>query len=190
MARINLLPWREELRKQRQRDFVAAIALSLLATAGILFFVHSHINGLIEYQGERNRFLQNEIAGLDRKIKEIESLEEQKALLLAKMEVIQRLQMSRPEIVHLFDELAKTVPDGVHLTKFVQSGDRLTFDGKAESNASVSAYMRKIEKSPWLQNPSLNIIQSDKKTGSQTSNDFTLFAVQGRKKPAETEEGE
>lgn len=189
MARINLLPWREGLRKQRQRDFAAAVLVAILVTVGILFYVHAHIEGLIEHQEQRNRFLENEIAALDNKIAEIKKLEDRKAMLLAKMDVIQQLQKSRPEIVHLFEEIAKTVPDGVYLTQFSQSGSSLTFRGKAQSNARVSAYMHSIEASGWMKNPNLNIILSKDKADNVRLSDFTMFAEQGPGKPREQAEG-
>ncbi len=160
MARINLLPWREELRKEQQQNFVLAI----LGSAGIvllfMFLVHTHIEGAIERQNERNQFIETEIAALDKKIKEIDSLEAKKNKLIAKMEVIQELQGSRPEIVHLFEEVAKTTPNGVYLTEMKQGGSTLTFDGAAQSNARVSTYMRNLDSSPWLANPVLTIIET------------------------------
>ena len=122
MAKINLLPWREELRKQRQVDFLIWLAVGVLVSIFVMTGVHFSIEGLIETQGNRNRLIQNEISVLDKKIKEIQALDKTKSKLLARMEVIQRLQSSRPEIVHMFDQLAKTVPEGVYLTQFSQNG--------------------------------------------------------------------
>ena len=109
MAKINLLPWREELRKQRQVDFLIWLAVGVLVSIFVMTGVHFSIEGLIETQGNRNRLIQNEISVLDKKIKEIQALDKTKSKLLARMEVIQRLQSSRPEIVHMFDQLAKTI---------------------------------------------------------------------------------
>lgn len=160
MAKINLLPWREELRKQQQQDFLAAIMGAAGVTLLILFLAHNHISGLIDQQRSRNQYLEREITVLDKKIKEIEELEDKKSRLIAKMEVIQELQGSRPEIVHLFEEVATTMPDGVYITDMKQLGSTLTFDGSAQSNARVSAYMRNLEVSPWLANPVLTIIET------------------------------
>lgn len=180
MARINLLPWREELRKRRQQEFVAGIGAGIVATAFILVVVYLYIEGLKEYQTLRNTMLQNEIAILDKRIQEIKDIEDKKSRLLTKIEVIQKLQESRPEVVHLFEELAKTTPEGVYITKFVQAGTLITLDGKAESNARVSAYMRAIDNSPWLNGAVLTVIRGEgKKSG--TMNDFTLTAKQGKK---------
>lgn len=170
MAKINLLPWREELRKQRQTDFLIFLGAGVLASVLVMVAVHSSIDGLIDTQNNRNRFIQNEIVELDKKIKEIKTLDTTKSKLLARMDVIQRLQSSRPEIVHMFDQLAKTVPEGVYLTKFTQSGKKLAIAGNAQSNTRVSAYMRRLEQSPWLKGTDLNVIRSK----GLDANSFTL----------------
>jgi type IV pilus assembly protein PilN len=193
MAKINLLPWREELRKQKQKDFLNALVLSILVGFIIFGLVHTYIEGLKAYQEQRNQIIQNEIALLDKKIVAIKDIEEKKSKLLAKIDLIQKLQESRPEIVHLFDEIPKTTPDGIYLTKFTQTGSELIFEGKSQSNARISAFMRAIEASPWLQTPTLNVIQSpDKQTPDKTDieqlSDFTLHAKQG-KRNAETGNG-
>jgi type IV pilus assembly protein PilN len=189
MAKINLLPWREEQRKQKKQSFLTALGLSAIATLGILGLIHANINGQKEYQEHRNKMLQDEIALLDIKIVEIKSIEDKKRKLLAKIDLIQKLQESRPEIVHLFDEIPKSTPDGVFLTKITQTGADLVFDGKSQSNARVSAFMRAIETSPWLELPTLNVIQSPEKTDPDELSDFTLHAKQGKDTP-EAENGE
>jgi len=176
MAKINLLPWREELRKQRQIDFLIFLGAGIVISILIMSTVHFSIDNMIDNQQSRNRFVQSEILVLDRKIKEIKQLDKTKSKLLARMEVIQRLQSSRPEIVHMFDQLAKTVPEGVHLTKFTQSGKKLAIAGNAQSNTRVSAYMRNLELSPWLKGPRLNVIRSK---GADT-NSFTLKVAQSK----------
>jgi len=190
MARINLLPWREELRAQQQRDFISGIAAGVLATVAVLIFVHMQISGSISNQEERNRYLTTETAVLDVKIKEIKTLEALKAKLLARMDVIQSLQGSRPEIVHLFDEMAKTVPEGVYINKFVQSGRDLTLNGVAQSNARVSAYMRKLESSSWLKAPQLNVIEAKGKSKRRSANNFTLRVKQTRPTKSEQAGGQ
>lgn len=193
MAKINLLPWREELRKQKQQNFIIATVCSAFLGLIIVVIMHMYIDGINAYQGQRNLMLQNEIAVLDKKIIDIKGIEEKKKKLLAKIDLIQQLQESRPKIVHLFDEIPKATPDGVFLTKFVQKGDELIFEGKSQSNARVSAFMRAIDASPWLQRPTLKVIQtpqnnsSDKENTEKLSN-FTLHASQGEKNNA-TETG-
>jgi type IV pilus assembly protein PilN len=179
MAKLNLLPWREELRTQKKQDFINAIAVAVLFTALIFGGVHLYIEGLKAYQEQRNKIIQDEIAILDIKIAQIKTIEEQKFKLLTKIELIQKLQESRPEIVHLFDELPKVTPDGVFLATFAQVGAELTFKGKSQSNARVSAFMRSIEASPWLKVPTLDVIQSASKVGPDQLSDFTMHAKQG-----------
>lgn len=174
MARINLLPWREERRRQQRQEFFVAIALGTGLTAVIMLGVHLYMADRIEYQEQRNRFLTTQIAVLDRKIREIRDLEKKRDRLIAKMEIIQRLQFSRPEIVHLFDSMARTLPDGVYLTKVTQKGDKLAIDGVAQSNARVSAYMRNIEASSWLQKPKLKVIESKSQSRHERRGYFSL----------------
>ncbi len=180
MARINLLPWREQRRKQQQQDFLVAIGLAVALTCTVLFAIYMHIEGKKEYQKQRNQLLQTEINVLNRKIKEIKDIETKKEKLLTKIELIQKLQESRPEVVHLFDELPRITPDGIYLTKFEQKGKKLFFAGKAQSNARVSAFMRAIEHSSWMHTPKLNFIKG-KGARTKALNDFTMTAIQGKK---------
>lgn len=177
MAHINLLPWRAQLRKQKQQEF-ATITLFAAAVAGIVFFlIHTHMNGLIEHQERRNTFLENEIKILDKKIAEIRDLEATKKALIERMNIIQQLQVARPSIVHLFDELVTTLPEGVYLVSVKQKGSTLEILGKAESNARVSAYMRNLEDSPWLEAPRLEVIET-KESGNFRISDFRLIVPQ------------
>ena len=180
MTGINLLPWRAERRKQKQQQFFSITALALLSTAAILMFVRIQIAGMIEFQIERNRYLESEIASLDQKIKEIEDLEAKKRRLIAKMEVIQQLQTSRPEIVHLFDQLARTIPDGVQILDLTQSEKLLTINGVARSNSRISAYMRNLDASLWLQDPLLNVIESKQEGASKNDKHGNRFTLQVR----------
>ncbi len=162
MAHINLLPWREDLRKQKQQEF-GIIAVSSVVIAGlIVLLAHFHVDGMINNQNQRNAYLQSEIEILNERIGRIKELEAMKQNLLARMNVIQELQGSRPESVHLLDELVRTLPEGVHLKKFAQKTKILTMTGVAESNARVSDYMRKIDNSEWLTGPHLNVIKTTK----------------------------
>ena len=192
MAKINLLPWREELLKRKQKDFFNGIVLSVLVGIIIMGLLHVYFAGWEAYQEQRNQMLLNEIAELNKKIIAINSIEDKKKKLLAKIELIQKLQESRPQIVHLFDEIPKVTPDGVFLTKFTQTGSELIFEGKSQSNARVSAFMRAIEASPWLQTPKLTVIQSNLQPSNNTDaeqlSDFTLRAEQEKLNP-KTEDG-
>lgn len=169
MARINLLPWREAARQQRRKDFLTALLAAILVTFGGAVLVHMHFESRISHQQERNQYLNREISSLNRRIAEIQDLQKTKEALLARMEIIQRLQKSRPEIVHLFDELVATLPEGVYLTKVEQAGRSIVVEGRAQSNARVSALMSKIEKSSWINSPRLMLIENKDKTGTGLS---------------------
>lgn len=160
MPNINLLPWRQARRQRQQRNFAILTGAGLGMTALVMLMVHLYIARGIEYQQQRNQLLTAEIALLDQKIKEIQELEKQKKSLIARMEIIQKLQISRPEAVHLFDELARTIPDGVQLIDLTQSDRILALNGIAQSNARVSVYMRNLDLSPWFQEPSLLVIEA------------------------------
>ncbi|MBT8137292.1 MAG: PilN domain-containing protein [Gammaproteobacteria bacterium] len=187
MPRINLLPWREELRKERQRNFAVAAAGAVLIGAAAVFGAKSMVNGQIEHQVNRNDMLKAEIKRLDEQIGEIRDLESKKERLLARMQIIEQLQRSRPEVVHLFDELARTLPDGVHLDLVKQAGKRITLRGKAQSSTRVSAYMRNIDRSAWLTDPGLDVVET-KDTGPSRSSEFTIFAEQTNPRKVEEED--
>ncbi len=177
MPRINLLPWRDELRKERQRNFAVSSAAAVVLGLGVIFFSINWFSDQIRHQEFRNNLLTQEIGKLDAKIGEIHDLEAKKEMLLKRMGIIEQLQRSRPEVVHLFDEVARTVPDGVHLMTVKQQGNRITIQGKAQSSTRVSAYMRNIDKSDWLKDPGLDVVET-KDTGPSRSSEFTIFAKQ------------
>ena len=188
MARINLLPWREKLRKQRQRDFGLLVLGALVVTLLGMGYWHWYNENLIDHQIDRNKYLEKEIVKVDKQIKEIKELERTRQKLIARMKVIEDLQVSRPQIVHLFDEMVTVVPDGAYLTQAMQQGRKLTLQGRAQSNARVSTYMRNIDASPWLAKPKLKIIQSDAKNRNQTEGSafqLTLRQVKPKKESAE-----
>ncbi|WP_058557307.1 PilN domain-containing protein [Thiohalocapsa sp. ML1] len=182
MARINLLPWRDQERRRRQRNFFmatgAAVALVLLVGLG----VRMQFESMIAAQQSRNQLLTQQIAQLDQRIRKIQLLEETKADLLARMNVIQQLQESRPEVVHLFDELVQAIPDGVFLTGVTQQGARVEVEGRAQSNARVSAFMRNINASAWINDPVLLVIENKDQTGTGFSH-FRLSFQQRRADP-------
>lgn len=160
MAKINLLPWRAERRKARQKDFYSMLGLAALAGVLISFLIISFYNSRISNQNSRNQFLRDEIVKVDAQITEINELDNKKNRLLARKEVIEQLQANRSQMVHLFDSLVKTIPDGVTLTAIKQDGDVLTLTGRSQSNARVSTYMRTLEGSGWMTRPDLNIIEA------------------------------
>jgi type IV pilus assembly protein PilN len=176
MPRINLLPWREEQRKERKLAFLVALGVAVLAAMVTTFAAYLLFDSMISGQQRRNQMLRGQIKLLDKQIEEINSLESEKQRFIARMEVIEKLQRSRPGIVHVFDEIVKTLPDGVYLTGVTQisagASKRLKFDGVAQSSTRVSSFMRNIDASEWLRNPELEVVQTSKGPGSS----FTLTA--------------
>ncbi len=160
MAKINLLPWREERRKHLTQEFARQAVLVAILVGLVGGYGWYHVQGLIDNQESRNDYLQDEIAKLEEDIRTIRSIEDQREELLARMDIIQDLQQRRPQIVHLFTQLADTLPDGIYLRTIEQQGDDLTVQGRAESNSRVSSSMRNLAQSPWLKNPSLDVIES------------------------------
>ncbi|MEO6366072.1 MAG: PilN domain-containing protein [Luteimonas sp.] len=160
MARINLLPWRVERRKQRQQAFYTMLGLSALAAALLSFFIIMYFNGQISGQNARNAYLQGEIDKVQKQIDEIKLLDEKKARLLARKAVIEKLQVNRYQMVHLFDSLVRTIPDGVVLTSIKQEGELLTLAGRSQSNTRVATYMRNLEGSGWMTSPDVTVIEA------------------------------
>jgi type IV pilus assembly protein PilN len=173
MPRINLLPWREQERKVRRREFGVAALGALIAA--VLFIGGGKLlySSWIDSQKEKNNLLTKEIVKLDAQIADIQDLENRKQRLVARMEIIEKLQRKRPEIVHLFDEIVKTVPDGVYLTAIKQTGNKLEIHGVAQSSTRVSTFMRNIDSSVWMDNPVLQVVESARDSPTGGSN-FTL----------------
>jgi type IV pilus assembly protein PilN len=159
MARINLLPWRENLRQQRQKNFLIALAVAALAAAFLVLLGNHIMNQMISGQENRNQYLRGEIRKLERDIQRIEQLEQVRDNLIARKNVIERLQRNRSMMVHLFNQLAQTVPEGLTLNTVRQSGEALTIVGTSESETRVSDYMRNIEQAQWLHTPRLRIVE-------------------------------
>jgi type IV pilus assembly protein PilN len=160
LIKINLLDWRAELREKRKKQFITAVAGALVVAAGAVLLGLLYMNGAIENQQERNQILKDEITLIEKQIKEIEELEKTRANLLARMQVIERLQQSRAQVVHYFDELVNTVPEGIFLTSIKQQDKMTAIEGVAESNGRVSAYMKNLEASPWFKDPRLVVIKT------------------------------
>jgi type IV pilus assembly protein PilN len=173
MPRINLLPWREQERKVRRREFM--VALGGAAIAGIIFVLGGKVlySSWIDSQTAKNNLLKKEIVKLDAQIADIQDLENRKQRLVARMEIIEKLQRKRPEIVHLFDELVKTVPEGIYLTQLTETGKKLQIKGVAQSSTRVSTFMRNIDSSAWMDNPQLQVVETTKESPTGGSS-FTL----------------
>ncbi|HKU14573.1 MAG TPA: PilN domain-containing protein [Steroidobacteraceae bacterium] len=176
MPRINLIPWREAERKRKRQEFGVGALGAVIAAGVIAFLVNLQMSAAIDNQGERNQYLKDEIAKLDKQITEILALEEEKRRLKARIDVIEKLELSRPEIVHVFDQLVRTIPDGVNLTSLKQTDRRLQLKGLAQSSTRVASYMRNIDASEWLTDPSLDILET--KGAGEGGSEFTLNAVQ------------
>jgi type IV pilus assembly protein PilN len=187
MARINLLPWREERRKLRNREAQTLLAATAVAAVLAVLLIVFQYGRMIDGQLTRNRLLEQEIAAVDRKIKEVEEFEKERSRLLSRKQIIEQLQSSRSMMVHLFDDLVRTIPEGVRLNSIKQAGDQLTLEGAAESNARVSEYMRKLEVSDWMGNPDLQIVEA--KGADKRSRYMFTLRVNLKKPVAEGEEG-
>ena len=179
MPNINLLPWREAERKKRQRDFGVAAGGAVVAGIAVVLATVFAYSQMIDGQQQRNKRLTNEIVELDKSITEIDGLERQKERLLARMEIIEELQKSRPEIVHLFDELVRQLPEGVYLTGMKQTGSRVEIRGIAQSSTRVSALMRQIDASEWMGDPEVERVET-KQSGNSRQSEFVVYLKQTR----------
>ena len=198
MARINLLPWREERRRERTRRFGIALIIGVIGSAAVIAAVHMIYQDRIDGQNARNAYLEQQIAILDGKIKKIQGLERERQQLIERMRAIETLQTSRPVVVRLFDEIVTALPDGVSLTEISQSNAEWTFKGIAESNARVSNFMRNIEASPAFKEPRLDIIETKdserpaaagKVEAERRVNNFTIVVQEKGEETSETDTG-
>ena len=184
MIRVNLLPHRAEKRKARQVQFIILSALSLALGAVIVGFVYVAIDTQISYQERRNAYLKQEIAVLDKQIEEIRKLREQTQALLSRKTVVENLQSTRSDVVHLLDQMLRILPDGVYLKTLKQSGNQINVDGYAQSSARVSTLMRSIEDSPWLDTPTLIQVQAATVGGKRLSEFQLNFNLTKQAAPA------
>lgn len=187
MARINLLPWRAERRAVRKREFLMMLGMAAVAAVAVFGGVYYWMNARIENQIDRNSYLQEQIKEVEKKLTEIKELDKTRSKLLQRKQVIEQLQANRSQMVHMFDELVRTIPDGVRLTSLKQVGDVLTLEGVAQSNASVATYMRNVEASPWLGHPDLKKTEIKRSAEKRMPYDFAMDVR--LRKPAAEEEG-
>lgn len=176
MPRINLLPWREQQREERKKAFGVGMVGALVAAVAVAGVGWLMMSQMMDAQRARNTVLRNEIKDLDKKIEEINSLEQQKQQHIARMQIIETLQRSRTEIVHVFDTFTRVIPDGVYLTGLQQTNRNFKIQGVTQSATRVSNFMRAIAASEWLTNPSVEVLQTTR--GSGQSSSFTLTAEQ------------
>lgn len=176
-TRINLLPWREMRRKEQDRQLLTIAVGAWILMGVIVFYAHVHVTSLIDNQNRRNDFLNQEIAKVQKEIKEIAELKKQRSDLIARMNVIYQLQGDRTQVVHMFDELARKLPDGVYFTSLKDSGNAIALQGVAQSNARVSALMRNLASSDWFADPELVVITVQAKGNDRVST-FSLNVKQ------------
>ena len=188
MPRINLLPWREELRQKRKKEFLGALVGAMLFGGLLGYGYKLGVQAQIRGQNERNTTLRNEIAELDKQIEEINTLEAQKERLIARMEIIDQLQRSRPQVVHLFDELVNTLPEGTYLTEVRQTDRRIEVSGSAQSSTRVAALLRNIDASDWLRDPGLDVVETVE-AGPARNAQFKIFAQQMSEEPESGTDG-
>lgn len=184
MIRINLLPHRAEKRKAQKIQFIAFSVISVVLGAVIVGFVHVAIMAQIDYQQRRNAYLNKEIVILDKQIDEIKKLREQTKSLLARKTVVENLQSTRSDVVHLLDQMLRILPDGVYLKSLKQTGNKIDLVGYAQSNARVSTLMRSIEDSPWLETPTLIEIHATTAGGARLSEFLLNFHLTKQTQPA------
>ena len=178
MARINLLPWREQLREERKKQFLSILVLIVIVAGLLVFLGDRSLNSKISDQNARNAFLQKEIQLLDGRIKEIEELQARRTQLLDRMKIIQDLQGNRPIIVRVFDELVRTLSDGVHFTAVNMKGSVVSIKGGAESNSRVSNLMRQMDASDWLTAPNLTAVKAVTQGALEQANEFEMSVRQ------------
>lgn len=169
MAHINLLPWREERRQELRKEFLVILAGTAVFALVVLLIANRVYSGWIDNQNNRNAYLQRNIDELSNQVKEIKELEAKRRQLIDRMKVIQDLQGTRPLVVHVFDELVRTLPDGVFYQSLARTDKQVEIAGAAESNNRVSSLMRQLDKSDWFENPNLTSVQAAPEYGDQAS---------------------
>lgn len=178
MARINLLPWREQLREERRKRFLTALAVVGVATLGIVLIADRYIGSEIDRQVARNAYINKEIAQLDSRIKQISELKARRQQLLERMKIIQDLQGNRPISGRIFDQLARTLPDGVYFTDVKMTDKTIAISGAAESNNRVSELLRNLDASDWLDAPILTEVKATTAGAVDQANVFQLTVRQ------------
>ena len=180
MAKINLLPWREQLREERKQRFLISLAGASIVTLGMVFLAGQYLNGRIDWQRERNDFIRGEIALVDSRIAEINELRTRRQQLLERMKIIQDLQGNRPVIGHVFEQLVRTLPDGVYFTSVKMAGSVIAIDGAAESNSRISKLMREMDASDWLAAPNLTEVKATTAGALDQASNFQMTVQQSR----------
>ena len=190
MATINLLPWREERRQQIKQHFLSGLGGMVVLAAVIVLLAMTTVKAAISDQNGRNAYIQQQIKIIDKEVAEIRDLEKRRALLIERMNIIQGLQGTRPVIVRVFDEMVRTLPDGLFYSSIVRKDDRINADGIAESNNRVSSLMRKLDASDWFKDPNLTAVSAAPQFGDQASNFKLSFKISAPAQDEETKEAD
>lgn len=186
MIRINLLPYREFARAARRRQFNFLLGIAVATGVGVVLLGHSYIAARQSVQDARNAFLEKEVAKLDLEISEIKKIREQTQALLERKQIVETLQSNRTEVVHLFDQMIRLLPEGLYLKSFKQSGDEITMTGYTQSSARVSTLMRNLEDSTWFESPRLVEIKAAT-VNNLRANEFVLTIKQVREKSSDVQ---
>ncbi|MHB1586323.1 MAG: PilN domain-containing protein [Acidiferrobacteraceae bacterium] len=182
MIRVNLLPWREMRRKEEDRELLVIAGGAWAVVAMIVVYAHLHVHALVSNQKERNQFLQQQIALVNAQIGQIATIKKQRANLITRMKIIEKLQQSREQMVHVFDDLVRQIPPGLYLTSIQQAGNVFTIAGVAQSNARVSTFLRHLDHARWFASPNLDVINVVRQNGARVSK-FRLLVSGADKKP-------
>lgn len=185
MARINLLPWREQLREKRKQQFLVTLVFMLLLGAALVYLADQVFNSMIEQQRSRNAYIQREISALDARIKEINELKKKRQELIDRTRIIQDLQGNRPIVSRVFDQMVRTLPDGVYFTNMSMTGKHISIEGAAETNNLISSLMRRQDASEWLTGPTLAEVKAMEGAMDDQASSFKLRVQQT--KPASAE---
>lgn len=174
MTEINLLPWRENEREAKKKNFVSLLLLTTIFSILMIIMLNYYADEVVNSQLQRNELLNQEIKILDKQIVEIKGLKAARKNLISRMMIIHGLESTRSLTVHLFDEIIKVLPDGVYLTQIKRVGEQITVTGYSESNTNISLLMRNIQSSPWIQEPILTEIKKTKQDVHAIQNEFIL----------------
>ena len=177
-TRVNLLPWREMRRKEQDRQLLSIGVFMWMLMGLIVFYAHLHVSSMIQGQNDRNKYLKSEISKLDKVIDQIKDIKKKRQNLIARMEVIYKLQNDRTELVRILDELVRTLPEGVYYKSLKQNGNKLSLVGSAQTNARISALMRNFDASPWFANPDLQVVNVTGASGGTRISNFTMNVTQ------------
>lgn len=188
MTQINLLPWREQLREERKQRFFVLLVVVLLLAVGVIFLASQYFNSAIENQQARNNFIRAENTALDARIKEISELKTRRQQLIERMKIIQDLQGNRPIVSRIFDQVVRTIPDGVYFSSLKLTGKTVAIEGEAESNSLVSNLMRNQDASEWLAAPNLTEVKAVSADNTDQTSRFKM-TVQQTKPADESKQG-